>query len=1813
MTRTVFAALFSLLLFPAFAAAQDSPIPERRSIVSENRDYYGGDIRSIFDTNLEICEKTALADPAINAFTFNDNKGACFLKRDIESEVFFEGAISAKLVSTRPEILRRGAMQAGRLAFLPDGYLPDATRQARTFGTDYPVNGRTVEELLREISLAGKRGDANGAYWAQAALVNLTDDAQDWLKLGQLAVKYKSDNRNTLRWIATNAAINAFLRADDPVLESAALQLLAQMLEERGEGRFAIPALRLAQEIAPDDRVSAALERVLGLFGFRVLEDQIDADAASPRYCVYMSEELLQNGLDYSTYVRVQGVGALPVEVDGAQLCIEGLQHGQRYRMTLRAGLPSASGEKLAAPVDLQFYVRDRAPSVRFVGRNYVLPKSIDAAIPLVVVNTDTVDLKIFRVGDRNLLRVIQQGVFGTQLDDYYERDLRNQLGEQVWEGGGDVASTLNEDTTTVLPVGDALAQMEPGVYAMTARVPGEGEEWEAAATQWFIVTDLGIETLKGNDGLHVFVRGLSDAEARAGVTVTLIDAKNDILGTAETDAAGYARFAPGLVRGQGSAAPALLTAQAGDDYAFINLGRPALDLSDRGVTGRTSPPPIDVFLTTERGAYRPGETVYATILTRDAQAVAISGMPVTVVVTRPDGVEHTRVVVPDMGAGGRMYALPLSSNAQRGTWRLRVYGDPEAPALATQAFLVEDFLPERIDFDLTLPEGAIALDNVPDIRIDAAYLYGAPAAGLDIEVDTVVRAVEGLPEYPGYRFGLQNEWFEPRYDSLGEVFTTDENGVVVLPLPLVPVEPTTRVLEMQATVRVLDTTGRPVERSITRPILPDTPRIGVKPLFDDVVDEGALARFEVIAVDASGRIAMPQIGWTLSKVETSYQWYDLDGYWNYEPVTRRIRVASGDLSASEDMFAKIEAAVDWGRYELKLFDKGGSGAVTSTGFYVGWYGAGAGSDTPDLLEVGLDKGRYAVGDVAELRLNARYAGKVLVRVESDRLIAMQAVDVEAGESTVSLPVSADWGAGAYVVATLIRPMDVEAKRNPARAIGLSYAPVDPGDKLLSARFTTPDEVEPRGVFTAALQVDGAKAGQTVYATIAAVDVGILNLTGFTAPKAADYYFGQRRLGMEIRDVYGQLIDGLSGVRGALRSGGDAGMARRNAPPPTEKLVAFFAGPLEVDENGMVRADFNMPAFNGTVRLMAVVWSGESVGQASKDVLVRDPVVVTATPPRFLAPGDRTEVQIELAHAFGPGGEMLLEVSASGALVLPEGRLRRTITLGDKGRARISVPVLASDAGSGSLTVALTTPDGKRLGKTQVVPVRLNDPGVVRTTRLFLPPDGTITLDAAVLADMVAGTGSATLAVGPIARFDVPGLLQSLDRYPYGCTEQLASRAMPLLYFAEISDAMGLSERNAVDGRINSAITGILANQSARGSFGLWRPSDGDLWLDAYATDFLSRARIAGYTVPEQAFRAALDNLRNQVNYARDFENAGEGLAYALMVLARERFGSVGDLRYYADEKSGDFATPMAVAQIGAALAYYGDQQRADRMFALAASAVRDPRRDDGNWRNDYGSYLRDAAAVLALAAEAGSDAVDVNRLAKLVTRNASGYRSTQEQVWTLLAARALIEQANDGTVTVNGTPALGPVVRGIAAGDDRATVVRNIGTQDVDAVLTTIGVPRFAEPAGGNGYRITRRYFTLEGAEVAPDAILQNDRLVVVLTVTPERRIDARLMVSDPLPAGLEIDNPNLLRSGEVSALDWLQVDNVAINTEFREDRFLAAVDWGGQGPFTLGYMVRAVFAGTFRQPAASVEDMYRPAYRARTDTGTVTIRPAR
>ena len=350
-----------------------------------------------------------------------------------------------------------------------------------------------------------------------------------------------------------------------------------------------------------------------------------------------------------------------------------------------------------------------------------------------------------------------------------------------------------------------------------------------------------------------------------------------------------------------------------------------------------------------------------------------------------------------------------------------------------------------------------------------------------------------------------------------------------------------------------------------------------------------------------------------------------------------------------------------------------------------------------------------------------------------------------------------------------------------------------------------------------------------------------------------------------------------------------------------------------------------------------------------------------------------------------------------------------------------------------------------------------------------------------------------------------------------------------------------------------------------------------------------------------------------EVAVASDFDHGGEDIAYALYVLARAGRAAIGDLRYYTDSKLDAFATPLAKAQLGAAMALYGDRVRAGRAFAAAMTDL-DRGEVKHGWRNDYGTSLRDGAAVLTLAAETEVGSVDLHSLALRIAtmeRN-TAYTSTQEDSWMLLAAAALIKDSAKTNFSIDGQTIAAPLFRRFS-GEALAVspvAITNLGDQPLEAVVAASGVPLTPDPAGGNGYKIERAVYTPEGEPADTATVGQNDRFIVALTITAENDAGGRLLVVDPIPAGFEIENPDISASGSTMDFDWLEVDKVD-HTEARTDRFVAAIDRqdGGATQYVVAYSVRAVSPGVFTYPAATVEDMYRPEFNARTAAGKVEV----
>ena len=1801
------------------AQAQDAS--ERRIVTIDNADYFGADFETLKDVDLDTCKAACLDSRQCRAFTYNTSARWCFMKSDVGQLQAFTGAVAGRIVTVarRDDASRKA--RGDELAFLSGSLVNDAAAYARRLPRDFRAGGESVGQLENQARAAFGSRDFDEAERQFARALTVDAERPDlWTGLaGSLLAQRPSDwqRQRQVEADATGAAINAYLVSGSQDERVQALDILVSALERRQLYKPAIKALRAALALEETSARRQRYDQMVASYGFRILDHQVDSDAATPRICVVFSETL-QRGLDFSPFVQVTGAGSFSIEGDGAQICIDGIRHGERYGVLLRSGVPSADGETLDKSAELTVYVRDREPSVRFLGRAYVLPSGEGATIPLVTVNTNTVEAEIYRIGERGLSPALRDRRILSQLDNYRSEQVRDEYGEKLWSGTVETELRLNQDVTTAVPVAEFGLTMQPGIYAMVARPRGDTQNaWGPHATQWFLVSDLGVSAYTGSQETAVVVRRLSDAGPVEGAKIRLVAVNNEVLGEATSDADGFARFPPGLSRGTGGRAPALVSAETPEngDYAFLDLTKPAFDLSDRGVEGRAAPGPVDVFAWLDRGVFRPGETVHVGAMARDRDARATADVPLTFIYERPDGVEHSRVMIGDAGAGGRSHALQVPATAQQGSWSVRIHADPKGEALVRLSFLVEDYQPERVDFTPQTEAKAFDPEAPPTVSLEAKFLYGAPASGQRIEGEVVVSPTRQSPAYPGYTFGLADEQIWPERASLPDGISTDDDGKASFTLPVPQLQPTTAGYTATVITRVVEAGGRYVERGFDLPVVADGRRIGVKPAFDGGVDEGAPAEFEIIALDARGERISADVQWTLLNIDTRYQWYRSDGRWSFEPVTTSRKVSSGDLAVTKDGLARLSVPVKWGEYRLEVVANGREPAATSLTFNAGWYVSSASSQTPDVLDVGLDKTAYRSGETAKLRLKPRFDGTALVSVMADRLIESRVVDVTQGETEIDLTVTDDWSSGVYVTATLLRPMDVEAKRMPSRALGLQWLSVDPGERRHTVEIEAPATLRPRSTMEVGLTIQGQPAGTPAFVTVAAVDVGILNLTRFQTPDPAGWYFGQRRLGMEIRDYYGELIDRTVGDLGVVRTGGDGGGLASAVPPPQEEPMALFSGVVETDTDGRAMVSFEVPDFNGTVRLTAVAWSESGVGHAEREVTVRDPLVVTATLPRFLAPEDQSRLLVEIDNVEGQAGDYVLQTIVDGPVWLQAEDASRTLTLAAGERQTLRIPLMA-DTGTGdaSLTLTLAGPDGPVAEKTLALGVRDTMPPLMRRSFVTLAAGAGLTLDGGTLAGIVPSGASVTVSAGGAARIDIPGLLAALDRYPYGCTEQVTSRALPLLYLNELAVASGLETDGEVRKRVEQAIVRVLGNQSSNGSFGLWSSfGSQDTWLDAYVTDFLLRARERDYDIPSLALESALENLENRIAYASDFNDGGEAIAYALYVLASAGRASIGDLRYYADVKLDDFATSLAKSQIAAALALYGEAGRAERAFAAAVGES--GRVEMLSYRSDYGTVLRDNAGVLAYVTRASATSVDAAALTRDVAnrQDATPVLSTQDMAWLLLAGHELEKKAEAARFAVDGSPVSGRLDRRLAGTAVSAQPMRieNRGDKATDVVITVSGRPVEPEPAGGTGYSITRAFYDLDGNELSTEAVPLNTRVAVVLTVTRDRPGRGRIMVVDRLPAGLVIDNPRLVRSGDLGGLDWLSTVDNTEHVEFRDDRFVVALDETQQNldVMTFAYLARAALPGSFAHPPATVEDMYRPDLAARTDTGRLEV----
>ncbi len=1689
-------------------------------------------------------------------------------------------------------IVRLGAVPP---AHADDFELPGLSQDSEAYQNAltkrHPAGGTATLRRAAEqqaIAAAAKK-DWNAAAAALEERVSLGEPtAQLWLDLANAQLRRTPpDARKSVA-----AAWQSFDAASAGDEEIPPLLAIAEALRALGRGDQAVEALQQVVQRAPDDpnykRMLADAQRAVGLTVRRV---RAEPNADPARACIDFSVPPARRDFNAQDWVRLDPpVPGAAITREGDQICASGLPSGATTRIVLRAGLPGEQNLALAKETVLAVAMANRVPSIAFDTRLFVLPRGQSPAVSLTTINLSTVSLKLMRLTERNVPAFLRNVQLGQNVERYEAGRIEEEFGRVVWEGKADIPKwERNKAARTALPFPDALLTAGPGLYALLA-TPGDGtREYSAASTQIILRTDLAPTIWRGADGLTVQIRGYADAKPKSGVRLQLMARNNDILGEAATDADGVARFAAPLMHGEGPLAPAVVHAFGpDDDFAALDLSVAAFDLSDRGVEGAPHPGPLDAFVWLDRGIYRPGETVRVMALLRD-DAGAPTDVPAHVTIKRPNG-QIFLDATPARAAESSLYLpVTLSTSAASGTWTVEVRADPKADPIGKARFRVDAFVPDRMAVDFgTLP--AIIIPGQPaSVPVAARFLYGAPGANLSGTARMLLTVDPApFPALSGYKIGLIDEAYAPDRSDL-TFPDTDARGQSNISVTLARAPDTTRALKAEIDVEVNDPSGHGSRATATIPVRPANPLIGIKPLFpSDAVDANSEAGFDIVAVRPDGaRMAMAA---KLRLVRERPNWHVVQrgGLARYETFFKDEPLETRDISIGADAPFHFAKKLDFGRYRIEIAQAGGM-AVTSYRFRSGWSQSDS-PDVPDRVDVSVDRKSIPAGQTARIHIAAPFAGEATLLVVSDRVQSLRTLAVAEGGTDVDVPVDESWGPGAYVAVHVFRGATGGARdQRPARAIGLTWVGVDPSARTLPLTFAVADKYPPRARATVALHT-----APGAWVALAAVDEGILRLTRFDSPDPRPHFLGRRTLAVDIRDDWGRLIAPADGEATLLRQGGDEGSFV--LPETPTRTVTLFTPPVQADAQGNLSIPLDIPDFNGQVRLMAVGWAGRRIGAANADIVVRDALVAEPLLPRFLAPGDEARFAVLLHNLDLPAGESAARISVEGPLAIagPD-RLAANLAVG--AQAVPATVLRATGAGRGVIHLDITGPSGFHIQRDTAIIVRPSRGGTTQVASGEIAPGA----DAKLLvpaAAYVPGTWHAVATFGAAVRYDTAGLVQALIDYPLSCLEQATSRGFPLAFLPD-GPAAGIDRA----GRLQAAVQSVLDRQRYDGGFALWSAAgDAEPWLSSYALEFLLRARQAGATVPDSAVSDSLKFLTEATD--SDFVTPEDlsAQAYRLYVLALGGKGQPGAARVLAEQLD-KLPTPLAKAQLGAALALGHDQPRAEAAFAAALAA---PARQF--WYKDYGSALRDQAAMVVLLKESGLLA---DRLPRLIASLPGSdlnpaTLSTQEEAWTAAAAALLGRDGRPTKVTVDGQPAGSGAVQTVAL--TGPATAHNGGDRPVFESVALSGVPLQAPPAARNQMRITRKFFNLDGTTLDLDQLKQNTVFVLLLEGSAEDGQEHHASVMQGLPAGWEIGGR--LAAGDVAGMSFLGKLTETEAEPAADDRYAAVVDLTAENKaFRLAVKLRAVTPGSFEFPGAEVSDMYRPAIYARQTVNRIKV----
>ncbi len=1328
---------------------------------------------------------------------------------------------------------------------------------------------------------------------------------------------------------------------------------------------------------------------------------------------------------------------------------------------------------------------------------------------------------------------------------------------------------------------------------------------------------------------LWIAVNNILDTKPVAKAQVTIYNFQLQPIGKGETNGEGLVEITPKGV-------PFIAVAEADKQKAYVRVvDGEEQSVSRFDVGGKDIQKGLKGFIYGERGVWRPGDTLHISFMLEDREKRIPDKHPVALEIYNPRGQFYTKMISTQGTNGFYTFAVPTQADDPTGLWNAYVKVGGTA---FHKGLRIETIKPNRLKITLALPTILQASSKDVYAPLTSSWLTGATASRLKAKVEMSLSKVNTqFKNYGQYLFNNPaTDFTTVRADVFNGVLDGEGRAGVNIQLPVATGAP--GMLNATLTTRVFEPGGDASIYSQTVPFSPFTSYVGINlnQPKGKYIETDKDHVFDIVTVNDQGQpVNRSNLEYKIYRISWSWWWENgeesFGTYINNSSITP---VASGNLQTTggKTSFKFRINYPDWGRYLVYVKDRE-SGHATGGTVYIDWPDWRGRSNKTDpsgikMLAFSLDKDSYEIGETATAIIPAAAGGRALVSLENGSTVLQQQwLEVsDQGDTKLTFKITPEMAPNVYLHISLLQPHAQTVNDLPIRMYGIAPVFVTNRQTILQPQIKMPEVLRPETDFNVTVS---EKSGKPMTYTLAIVDDGLLDLTNFKTPDPWNEFYAREALGIRTWDMYDDVLGASGGRYSSLFStGGDASLKPADAKANRFKPVVKFIGPFYLAKGKQQTHTLKLPMYVGSVRAMVVAGQDGAYGNAEKTAFVRTPLMLLSTLPRVLSTQEEITVPVNVFAMENQVKNVTVSLEASGAGVQITGNRQQSLTFDQPGD-QLAYFTLKTGSKTGKATIHLTASgNGQQTKETIEIEVRNPNPVVTLRNSQWIEAG-----QEAELSYTLAGSSSANnqvqLEVSRIPSVDISRRFDFLYNYQHHCTEQLTSKALPLLFVSQFK-AVDEQEAEKIKANVQEAIRQIYARQLPNGGFVYW-PGNAvaDEWITSYTGMFLTLAQEKGYAVHPNVLnkwkrfqRAAAQNWRmpqeasNWQIWQSELQQAFR--LYTLALAGAPEYGAMNRMK----EQPG--LSIQAKWRLAAAYALTGKMKPAGELVYNAETTVI----PYSSMNLIYGSSDRDEAMILETLILMKRDR-DALQQAKKVSQNLAqeNWFSTQSTAFALMAMGRLAKQLSgtlDFTWSWNGKQQ--PAVKSakavfekeIATSPKSGTVsVKNQGKGALSVdLITRTQLLNDTLPAIADNIRLDVKYTDMAGSPISVEDIRQGTDFMSAVTLSNISGTSdySNLALTHIIPSGWEIYNERMIVP-EASSSNSNEANTPESSADkytykdIRDDRVLTYFDLRRGESKTFTVRLQATYAGNFILPAIQCEAMYDAAVQARTKAGRTTV----